>query len=72
MTSEIFFKNSNYLSDYIADMTVPSRTPARYPKNTTDNAAAISTNETSQYGLTFPNSFFNTFAIATINPSPER
>lgn len=56
----------------MADMTVPSRTPAKYPKNIMDNAAAVITNETSQYGFTFPNSFFNTLAIATMNPSPER
>ena len=54
-----------------AEITVPSRTHAKYPKNTIDNNAAIMTNETSQYGLTIPNSFFSTFAIATMNPSPE-
>lgn len=32
----------------MAEITVPSRTPAKYPKNTTDNIAAITTNETSQ------------------------
>lgn len=55
-----------------AEITVPSRTPARYPKNMNDNAAAIRTNETSQYGLILPNSFFNTFETATMNPSPLR
>ena len=29
----------------MADMTVPSRTPAKYPKNIMDNAAAVITNE---------------------------
>ncbi|MBR3139893.1 MAG: hypothetical protein IKF11_03380 [Methanobrevibacter sp.] len=32
----------------IAEITVPSRTPARYPKNANDNIAAVSTKDTSQ------------------------
>ena len=55
-----------------AEITVPSRTPARYPKKIIDNKAAIITKDTSQYGLILPNSLFNTFEIATINPSPGR
>lgn len=50
---------STYLSEYflkiltigpiiMAEITVPSRTPAKYPKNIKDNAAAIITKETSQ------------------------
>lgn len=31
-----------------AEITVPSRTPAKYPKKTTDNIVATTTNETSQ------------------------
>ena len=56
----------------IAEITVPSRTPARYPKKTIDNPAAIRTNETSQYGLIFPNSFLNALAIATINVHKQK